>query len=422
MSRRFDTIVVGAGPAGSTAAFVLAKKGFKVLLVERGRVVGSKNVFGGRVYSKPLEDIYPNLLKDAPIQRWVVKERLSLVSDDNVVSLEFDGKETKSFICYLSELSSWMAKQAEESGATLITEIRVDTLIVRDGSVKGIRAGQEEVEADVVIDCEGVNRLLLERLGLATPLTPDMVALGVKETLKIPSNEIECRFGLGEKEGLSWIMLGDVTRGLPGGAFLYTNSAAVSLGLVLMLKPAQGVEEHISRLLEGLRLHPLLEHYLKEGSIVEYSTHLIPESSSLMLRHPYSDGLLVAGDAAGFLLNLGYTYRGVDFAAYSGYLAAQAFEKAHSIGDFSKKGMEEYERLLRESFIFRQLFKFKGVHKLMDDKALFAEYPRMVCASARSLFAFDYEVPTLMEALKSSKKDMSWLKLLLDGFRLMRSI
>ena len=65
MSRRFDAVVVGAGPAGSTAAYTLAKKGFKVLLLERGSVAGSKNVFGGRVYSKPLEEIYLNLLKDA---------------------------------------------------------------------------------------------------------------------------------------------------------------------------------------------------------------------------------------------------------------------------------------------------------------------------------------------------------------------
>ncbi|MFN3621310.1 MAG: FAD-dependent oxidoreductase, partial [Nitrososphaerales archaeon] len=396
MTKRFDVVVVGAGPAGSTAAYTLAKKGFKVLLLERGRVAGSKNIFGGRVYSRPLEEIYPNL-KDAPIQRWVVKERLSLLHADNIISLDYEGRDGRSFICYLTELASWMAKQAEEAGSTIVTEITVDSLVKKDGFVKGVKVGDEVVEADAVIDCEGVNRLLLERAGLAEELRADQVALGVKETLKLGSAEIESRFGLGEKEGLSWIMLGDVTEGLPGGVFLYTNSAAISLGLVLMLNSAKALNEPVYRLLERVRLSPFLSRYLKDSSIVEYSAHLIPEASSVMLSHPYSDGLLVAGDAAGYLLNLGYTYRGVDFAAYSGYLAAHAFEKAHAQGDFSKKGLECYEQLLKESFVLKQMLKFRGLHNLLNDKTLFSEYPKMLSSLARELFSFDYEAPTLIE-------------------------
>ena len=422
MSRRFDVIVVGAGPAGSTAAYTLAKKGFKVLLLERGRVAGSKNLFGGRVYSKPLEEIYPNLLKDAPIQRWVVKERFSLSSGDTMLSLDYEAGEGKSFICYLSELTAWMAKQAEEAGSFMVTEIVVDGFVIRDGFVKGVKIGDEVVESDVVVDCEGVNRLLLERAGLAKELKADQVALGVKETLRIPSSEIESRFGLGEKEGLSWILLGDVTNGLPGGAFLYTNTSAISLGLVLMLNSASSLKEHISSLLENLRLHPLLSRYLKESSVVEYSAHLIPEAGSSMLKQPYSDGLLVAGDAAGYLLNLGYTYRGVDFAAFSGYLAAQAYEKAHAEGDFSKRGLSWYEHLLKQSFVLKQMLKFRRLSELLGDDALFSKYPKMLCDVAKALFAFDYEVPTLMEALKRYKKNVSWLKLLLDGFKVVKSI
>jgi electron transfer flavoprotein-quinone oxidoreductase len=415
-------VVVGAGPAGSTAAYTLAKKGFRVLLLERGRVAGSKNVFGGRVYSKPLEEIYPNLLKDAPIQRWVVKERFSMTAGDSMLSLDYEAKERKSFICYLSELAAWMAKQAEDAGSFLVTEIVVDGFALKDGFVKGVRIGDEVVESDVVIDCEGVNRLLLERAGFSSELSSDQVALGVKETLRIPSSEIESRFGLEEKEGMSWILLGDLTNALPGGAFLYTNTSSLSLGLVIMLRSAHAVKEHVSNLLEKLRLHQLLSRYLKESSIVEYSAHLIPEASSLILKRPYSDGLLVAGDAAGYLLNLGYTYRGVDFAAYSGYLAAQAFEKAHAEGDFSKRGLGWYERLLNQSFILKQMLKFKNISKLLGDDTLFSEYPNILCSVARSLFAFDYEVPTLIEALRRSKQDVSWLKLLFDGFKVVRSI
>lgn len=70
MNRLFDVVVVGAGPAGSTAAYALAEV-FKVLLLE-GVELRVRRMFGGRMYSKPLKEIYPNLLKEAPIQRSVV--------------------------------------------------------------------------------------------------------------------------------------------------------------------------------------------------------------------------------------------------------------------------------------------------------------------------------------------------------------
>jgi len=66
----------GAGPAGSSTAYTLAKKGFKVLVVERGGSPSSKNVFGGRVYADPLREIFPKFDKYAPIHRWVTKERI----------------------------------------------------------------------------------------------------------------------------------------------------------------------------------------------------------------------------------------------------------------------------------------------------------------------------------------------------------
>ena len=45
--KAYDAIVVGAGPAGTTAALIMAQKGLKVLLLERGDVPGAKNMFGG---------------------------------------------------------------------------------------------------------------------------------------------------------------------------------------------------------------------------------------------------------------------------------------------------------------------------------------------------------------------------------------
>ena len=80
---KFDAIVVGAGPAGCTAAFVMAKEGLKVLLLERGKNVGGKNVFGGRIYSHSLKKLFGDFEKEAPIERFVVKETIGLMDEED---------------------------------------------------------------------------------------------------------------------------------------------------------------------------------------------------------------------------------------------------------------------------------------------------------------------------------------------------
>src|SRR5512137_849046 len=71
MAERFDAIVVGAGPAGSAAALTLARKKFSVVLVERGRAPGAKNMFGGRIYAWPLFELVPDWAQDCPVERVV---------------------------------------------------------------------------------------------------------------------------------------------------------------------------------------------------------------------------------------------------------------------------------------------------------------------------------------------------------------
>jgi len=177
----------------------------------------------------------------------------------------------------------------------------------------------------------------------------------------------------------------------------------------------------LSRIAESIRLHPIINKYIGDNSIMEYSAHLIPENIQCMAK-PFIDGLMIVGDAGGFLLNLGYTYRGVDFSAYSGYLAAQAFEKAHGEGDYSNERLREYNLLLKKSFIVKQLNKFNKVTKIMENKDIFQHYPEMVNNLARNLFLLEYEAPTILEALKKSKKKISWLQLLRTAYRLVKSI
>ena len=84
---KFTAIVVGAGPAGSTAAYLLAKEGHEVVLIERGTAPGSKNMYGGRMYTHALNRIIPGFWEEAPVERPVVREVITFLDGEKSVSV-----------------------------------------------------------------------------------------------------------------------------------------------------------------------------------------------------------------------------------------------------------------------------------------------------------------------------------------------
>src|ERR1035437_2621768 len=77
---KFDSIVVGAGPAGVSAAITMARAGLNVALLERGDYAGAKNVQGAVLYSKMLSDVVPDFWKDCPLERAIVEENLWILT------------------------------------------------------------------------------------------------------------------------------------------------------------------------------------------------------------------------------------------------------------------------------------------------------------------------------------------------------
>ena len=64
-----DVIVVGAGPAGVSAAVKVAREGKKVVLLERSNYPGSKNMYGGAVYTKALKEVFEDDFNTIPYER-----------------------------------------------------------------------------------------------------------------------------------------------------------------------------------------------------------------------------------------------------------------------------------------------------------------------------------------------------------------
>lgn len=389
---KFDAIIVGGGLAGCSAAIVLAKAGLEVLVVERGDFCGAKNMTGGRLYGHSLEKIIPNFAKDAPIERRITKEKVSLMSKESSLDIGFgstklsSNRENASYTVLRAQFDQWLATKAEEAGAEIITGILVDALIVEDGKVVGISATGEEIYGDAVILADGVNSLLAQSIGMKKELEPNQVAVGAKEVIRLSEDIINNRFAVRKDEGVTWLSCGDPTLGGFGGGLLYTNKDSVSIGIVATLSDIEHSGLSINQLLDRFKEHPAIAPYIEGGTPIEYSGHLVPEEGIHMIPELYRDGILVTGDAAGFCINLGFTVRGMDFAIESGRLAAKTVIKAHKLGNFSSEILCDYEKSLKNSFIYEDMEQFKGFPTLLSQREIFEDLPEMVNDIAAKAF------------------------------------
>ncbi len=93
MNEKFDAIVVGAGPAGNTAAYTMAKAGLNVLQLERGEYPGSKNVQGAILYADSLEKIIPDFRDDAPLERHVIEQRMWMMDETSYVGMHYRSED-----------------------------------------------------------------------------------------------------------------------------------------------------------------------------------------------------------------------------------------------------------------------------------------------------------------------------------------
>jgi electron transfer flavoprotein-quinone oxidoreductase len=371
---KFDVIVVGAGPAGTTAAYVLAKAGAEVLLVERGSYPGAKNVFGGILYTPVLNRIIPGFWEEAPVERHIKGIKIFIISENNAISIGVESQEhnqppyNNSFTIYRSKFDSWYAQKAEDAGAMLITDTVVDDLLWDGDKVVGVKARGEEgdVSADVVIVADGVNSLLAKKAGLRKEFQPRQVSLGMKEVIELPREVIEERFNLTGDEGIELkYIAGDATRGIWGGGNIYTNLDTLSVVTWLSVEPLMANRYKASDLMEHFKEHPFVRNYIKGGKTIEYQAHLAPDGGYDFTPRFYTNGLLVAGDAARFL-NASIHYEGTNFAMASGEAAAKTVLEAKKKGDYSVKSLSYYQKLLNESFVMKDLKRYRKLNRFAE--------------------------------------------------------
>jgi len=396
VAERFDVVVVGAGPAGATAALVAARAGLSVCLLERGPFPGSKNMYGGVIYGRILDQVLPGWFDEAPVQRWITRRSTMVTTDDQALTIDFrNGAWSRApyngATAFRADFDGWLAGKAAEAGATLVCATTATGLLRGgDGRVVGVRTDRPDgdIEAGVVIAADGVNSFLAKEAGLYPHFSAEHITLGAKEVLHLGRDEIDRRFGLRDLEGLDIEMLG-CTQGIAGGGFLYTNLESIAVGVVLSVTGLARSGLRPEQVIAGMKQHPAIAPYVEGGELVEYSAHLIPEGGYRVMAELAGDGLLVTGDAAGLCLAAGLWLEGVNFAIGSGLAAAQTAVEALAAGDTSAAGLAGYRRRLERSFVLQDHRKLRRAPDLLLSDRVQRLYPQLTCDVAEGIFTVE---------------------------------
>ena len=429
---QFDAIVVGAGPSGNAAAYLMAKAGLKVLQIERGEYPGSKNVQGAILYAKALEEIIPDFREDAPLERHIIEQRMWMLDDTSFVgthvrSDDYNKPPYNRYTIIRAQFDKWFSSKVREAGGLLICETTVNHLIMDGDQVVGVQCDREQgdVYADVVILADGVNSTLARKAGFHGEIEARNVALAVKEILFMPEETIRQRFNIGEEEGVVIEMVGRITDGMMGTGFLYTNKESLTIGVGCMLADFKRNANRTSpyTLLEQMKRHPAIAPLIQGGEMKEYCAHLIPEGGFHAVPQVYGNGWMIVGDSGGFV-NAAHR-EGSNLAMTTGRLAAETAIAAKAAGRGYRAGdLKAYKTALDASFVMKDLHKYRDMPGVLHrNPQFFTTYPDLVANAARTMMTVDGVDKKSKERaiLSSFRKSRSLTGLVGDAYKLWRA-
>ncbi len=431
MAEDFDVIVVGAGPAGSMAALAAARGGWSVCLIERGPFPGSKNMYGGVVYPRILDQVIDRWWEDVPVQRFITRRQTMVMESDRALTVDYrtaawGAPPYNGLTTYRSDFDRWLATKATEAGATLVCSTTVTGLLLEHDRVVGVRTDRPEGElrAKVVIACDGVNSFLAKEAGLYANFSADHLTLGVKEVLRFDPATIEERFGVTGREGCDIEILG-ATPGVLGGGFCYTNYDTVAIGIIAKLPSLAAAKVRPEDLIANLKAHPAIEPLVRGGELVEYNAHMIPEGGLKAMPQVVTDGMVVCGDAAHLTLAAGIWLEGVNFAMGSGLAAGEAAAEAISAGDWTAAGLGVYRTKINSTFVLKDHEKLQHIPELVLSERVQFAYPALICDLVEELFTVRNPTPkpggikVLLD--KARANDVKLRHLAIDGLKALRS-
>lgn len=379
-----DVLFVGGGPAGLAGAIALAQLvqqdtaaggglgEIAIGVLEKAATLGEHSLSGAVVNPRSFRELFPGLEdKELPFRTRVENERVLFLTKDRAFPLPTPPTMHNAghFTASLCEIVRWLGERAEGLGVNVFTGFPASGLLVEDNRVVGVRTAPtgldreskplanymapNDVLAKVTVLSEGTRGLLAQawcewqNVGSANP---QIFALGVKEIweTKRPLDRIVHTMG--------WPLPTDAF----GGSFLYPlEPNLLAIGLVV------GLDYHdagldVQELFQRMKLHPYFRLFLEGGEMVEWGAKTIPEGGYYSVpERRYGAGVLVTGDSAGFVDVP--SLKGIHYAMQSGIFAARAAFTALKTNDTSASRLAEYDRMVNESFIMRDLYRTRNM-------------------------------------------------------------
>ncbi|HEX7118134.1 MAG TPA: electron-transfer flavoprotein:ubiquinone oxidoreductase [Longimicrobiales bacterium] len=385
-----DVVFVGGGPAGLAGAIELARLvrednengggigDVEIAVLEKADGLGEHCLSGAVVNPVAFRELFPDLKNDDfPFRAPVTGERVYMLTEGRAIRLPAPPtmRNHGNYIASISEIVRWLGDKAEEAGINVFTGFPAASLLVdgdrvigvrtaptglgRDGQPTGSYMPPTDIVARVTALAEGTRGLLSQaylQWQQVPHANPQIYALGVKEIweTKKPLDAIVHTLG--------WPLPRDTF----GGSFMYPlEPNLVAIGLVAGLDYHNaGLDVHA--LLQRMKLHPLFRAYLEGGELVEWGAKTIPEGGYYSLPERRSgDGVVILGDSAGFVEVA--SLKGIHYAMMSGIFAARAIFKALKADDVSGASLAEYDRLVNDSFIVKDLYERRNMRLAFKD-------------------------------------------------------
>ena len=380
-----DVLVVGGGPAGMSAALRLSQlqkanggEPLAIAVLEKSRETGAHMLSGAVLDPSALRQLVPDFKeKGAPLATEVHRDDVYFLTRTAKVRFPITPPPMQNhgnYVISLNRFVKWLGGLVEAEGADVFTGFSATELLYENDAVVGVRTGDRgigkhgeqkpnfeagvDIRAKVTILTDGVRgsltKAVVRRLALDAGRSPQLYAIGIKELWEVPPDRIAP---------------GSVihTMGYPlrmeefGGGFAYSMPDGVlAVGFVTGLDYRDPMfDPHVR--FQHFKRHPLISQLLAGGQMVRYGAKALPEGGWHTIPRVYADGLLIAGDAGGFLNSM--RLKGIHLAMRTGILAAETAFDAIASGDVSARRLKRYQEAIDAGEVKRELYPVRNVHQ-----------------------------------------------------------